>query len=182
MTVKRKAAVRPTHVSIAVPYAEPTTAHRLVATPGTGRGAMTSRTGSPERRLRPTPRGKLRTSPVGVDVCFVVWACLQVHPAISPRIRIRPVSIRSTRIVSLRGISAGYWCALRYAVNTDAGTMPLSLTVTPAWRAQERSSALLGAPVDRAALALRDLPAPAVTPAPLRGFALADRSRGFVVG
>jgi precorrin-3B methylase len=85
--------------------------------------------------------------------------------------------------VSLRGLPAGYWCALRYAVNTDAGTLPLSLTVTPAWRAQERISALLGAPVDRAALALRDLPAPApLTLAPARCFALADRALGFVVG
>ena len=55
--------------------------------------------------------------------------------------------------------------------------------VNPLCRAQERTSALLGAPVDRAALGLRELPAPAtLTLAPARGFALADRSLGFVVG
>jgi hypothetical protein len=76
-----------------------------------------------------------------------------------------------------------YWCALRYAAITDAGTLPRSLTVRPVWRAQERSSALLGAPADSARLAVRDLGA-LFSPAPrrLRGLVLADRCFGLVDG
>jgi hypothetical protein len=39
--------------------------------------------------------------------------------------------------------------ALRYAVTTEAGSLPRSLTVNPFWRAQERTSALLEASTER---------------------------------
>jgi hypothetical protein len=42
--------------------------------------------------------------------------------------------------------------ALRYAARTEAGSLPRSLTVNPCWRAQERTSALLGEPADRGEL------------------------------
>jgi hypothetical protein len=38
--------------------------------------------------------------------------------------------------------------ALRYAVTTEAGSLPRSLTERPFWRAQERISAWLGEPAD----------------------------------
>lgn len=41
--------------------------------------------------------------------------------------------------------------ALRYAVTTEAGSLPRSLTVNPFWRAHARSSALLGEPTERGA-------------------------------
>jgi hypothetical protein len=67
-------------------------------------------------------------------------------------------------------LCGNYWCALRYADITDSGTRPRSLTVTPACRAQVRTSALLAAPADRAAVPLRGLFATArATPAPFRG-------------
>jgi hypothetical protein len=80
------------------------------------------------------------------------------------------------RPASLRRLCGDYWCASRYAVITDTGTLPRSLTVNPVWRAQERISALLGAAGGRAARVLRDFPASApATPALVRGFELADR-------
>ena len=44
------------------------------------------------------------------------------------------------------------FCVLRYAVTTEAGSLPRSLTVNPFWRAQERTSALLGASTERRAV------------------------------
>jgi len=53
----------------------------------------------------------------------------------------------------LCGEDSGYRsCAWRYAVTTEAGTLPRSLTVIPFSRAQERTSAVLGEPADRAAV------------------------------
>lgn len=48
-------------------------------------------------------------------------------------------------------MDARLFYALRYAVTTEAGSLPRSLTVNPFWRAQERTSALLGdsEPADR---------------------------------
>ncbi len=74
--------------------------------------------------------------------------------------------------MSNRAFSLGfhYCCALRYAAITDAGTLPRSLILSPVWRAQERTSALLGAPTDPTPDGFRDLPEPlSVTPARVRG-------------
>ena len=83
---------------------------------------------------------------------------------------------------SFRRLWGHYWCALRYAAITDAGTLPRSLTFSPLCRAHERTSALLGAPADPTGVGVRDRPEPvSAAPARLRGFVPTDPFFGFVV-
>jgi hypothetical protein len=70
-------------------------------------------------------------------------------------------------------------CALRYAVITEAGTLPRSLTIIPCWRAHERTSAFLGEPAAREAVLFLDASASTlVAGAAGRAFLAAD---GFLV-
>jgi len=80
----------------------------------------------------------------------------------------------------LCGEDSGYRsCALRYAVITEAGTLPRSLTVIPFSRAQERTSAVLGEPANRAAVRCFGFRASAsAARAAGRGFLAAD---GFLL-
>jgi hypothetical protein len=90
--------------------------------------------------------------------------------------RLTPSGCPPTYAPSRRLCSAyrTYGCALRYAVITDAGTLPRALTVNPVSRAQERTSALLAATADRGASPLRDFfPSVPATPAPVPGVVLA---------
>ena len=51
---------------------------------------------------------------------------------------------------------------MRYAVINEAGSLPWVLTVNPFWRAQERTSALLGEPAERRAVFCSDRAAAAL--------------------